>query len=682
VNMKAFTGKTSFRGSYSNNILSGDARGIFSHSTLLVREHLWMNRADLEIQLKMLASHDRFRIRQGNMKMNKAEIIFQGEFKSGRDKQIDLSLSLPKFGLGEFISLLPLQRDSLFDRFQFTGNGSLNATLKGSVSNPDHLHIRSDFELMGCTARNLKTNTQISRIDISGSVSGTNASNFRLILDHFNSTLGKGKISGKLQISSLHDLLMHASITSELDLTALQRFIGLQSVENIGGMVTANFDAEGKLGVIRADSLVYWLDFLKKGAFDFRDAEISLRNSEMTFQHITGKAMLDDLIYLENMQVRINENDLRLDGKVQNLNNYLRGKGILKSDLTMNANEFYLNTFLHYQPGTSSGKKRERITLFPDRMHLNARIHAGNFEAGKFSATDVAAAFTLIGDSLFIPSFSLKFPDGTISGNALISQNRNNLVSITCNSQPNKINIRQLFTSFNNFTQHFIVDKNVNGSLNGNISFFAQWDSTLRFLPKSLKAKGELEITDGELVQFEPMMKLSKYISVDELRLIRFKTMKNNIYIEDRLVTIPEMAIHSSAFNIIVSGQQSFDNVFEYRMNVLLSEVLFNKARKKKKEMDEFLVEENREDQTMIPLILAGTPDKFDVKFDRKKAFSLTRKKMEKSSSKIPDDGKFRIDWEDARKEPAGVVDPPAGKKQNDFKIEWDEEEKPEKNEP
>ena len=71
--------------------------------------------------------------------------------------------------------------------------------------------------------------------------------------------------------------------------------------------------------------------------------------------------------------------------------------------------------------------------------------------------------------------------------------------------------------------------------------------------------------------------------------------MKNEIYISDRMVTIPEMAIHSSAFNISVSGQQTFDNVFEYRLNVLLSEVLFNKARKRKKEIDEFLQEENQE---------------------------------------------------------------------------------------
>jgi hypothetical protein len=680
LKMTTYARKTGFRGSFANNILAGDARGIFSGSTLLVRDKLWMNKADLEIQLKMIASHDRFRIREGDLKLNKAEIIFQGEYKSGRDKQIDLSLSVPKFGLGEFISLLPLRRDSIFDQYRFTGNGSLKATLKGPVINPDHLQIRSDFDLRGCTARNLRTRTVIDQIDASGNVSGTNASNFRLILDHFNSTLGKGNVSGKMQISSLHDLKLIASITSSIDLEALQRFIGLKSVENIEGMVMAHFDAEGKLGMIRSDSLPYWLDFLKKGTFDFQDAGINLRNSDLTLQHITGKALLNDHITLENLKVRINDNDLQLDGTVQNLNRYLRGKGVLKSDLTVGVQDFSLNKFLHYQPGSPSGRKREPISLFPERMYLSARIHTGTFEAGKFRAEDVATSLTLIGDSMFIPSFSLKFPNGTISGNALISQIRNHRLSITCNSEPRHIDIRQLFTSFNNFTQNFIIDKNVNGTLNGNISFFAQWDSTLRFLPKSLKAKGDLEISDGELVQFEPMMKLSKYINVDELRLIRFKTLKNSIFIENRLVTIPEMAIHSSAFNISVSGQQTFDNVFEYRLNVLLSEVLFNKARKKKKEMDEFRVEENREDQTTIPLILAGTPNNFDVKFDSKRAFSLTRKKMEQTGSKIPDAGNFSIDWEESSKEPAAIAEPPSVNKQDDFKIEWDDDNNTDKN--
>ena len=143
------------------------------------------------------------------------------------------------------------------------------------------------------------------------------------------------------------------------------------------------------------------------------------------------------------------------------------------------------------------------------------------------------------------------------------------------------------------------------------------------------------------------MMKLSKYINVDELRLIRFKTLKNEIFIRDRLVTIPEMAIHSSAFNISVAGQQSFDNVFEYRLNVLLSEVLFNKARKKKKEMDEFMVEENREIRLPFRSFLQEHPIILTLNLTAKEHFRSPGKKWNYSGPDIPDANNFRIDWEE-----------------------------------
>ena len=105
-----------------------------------------------------------------------------------------------------------------------------------------------------------------------------------------------------------------------------------------------------------------------------------------------------------------------------------------------------------------------------------------------------------------------------------------------CNAKPEKINIQQLFYAFNNFTQHFIVDKNIKGQLGGTLSFYAQWDSTLHLIPSSIKAMGDFQITNGELLNFEPMLKLSKYINVDELRHIRFKTLKNTIDISNRIV--------------------------------------------------------------------------------------------------------------------------------------------------
>ena len=90
-------------------------------------------------------------------------------------------------------------------------------------------------------------------------------------------------------------------------------------------------------------------------------------------------------------------------------------------------------------------------------------------------------------------------------GNALISQNKKHLVSITCNSVSQQINIQELFTAFNNFAQNFIVDKNLKGTLNSTISFYAQWDSTLRFFAKNtLRPMANLKLQMVNLCSLNP----------------------------------------------------------------------------------------------------------------------------------------------------------------------------------
>jgi hypothetical protein len=333
------------------------------------------------------------------------------------------------------------------------------------------------------------------------------------------------------------------------------------------------------------------------------------------------------------------------------------------------------NILTNYPKRTSTGRSTRKSVFLPG-IQLKAHLLAGNFVAGKFTARDIAVHLSAIKDSIYVNDFALKFPDGSITGSALITKDAAGTLSITCNSRPQMINIQHLFTSFNNFTQHFIIDKNVRGLLSGSVSFYAQWDSLLKFKPKSIQAEADITINNGELVQFEPMLALSKYIDVEELRHIRFSTMKNVFYINNSLVTIPEMAIHSSAFNIFVSGQHSFENVFDYRMRVLLSDVLFNKARKKKQEINEFMVEETRADQTTIPLIIAGTPDNFDVSFDRKRAFSLTRNNMKanrRSETVKPPSSNFKIEWEDSDQE-IETEKPDNSTNSSDFTIEWEED--------
>ena len=566
LTIHAVSEKTNFKGTYSGNILSGDTRANLALQNLTLKHKKLLQDATVHLALEMMVSGNRIRVSQGRIKLNKATAGFSGEYKAGSDNFIDLTLNMPKFKLEEIISLIPNNVKASMGDLAFSGNGKLNFVINGSLSDRKSLHIRSQFELSNGTARNTNTGTGIDKITLKGTMSGNNAESFALQLQQINAELGKGKITGSLMVSNLNTPYFRSALHADLDLKALKNFAGIDTIEIMEGMIRSDFIAAGNLNRFSADTAATVLYFLESGTFMFEDAGFQFKSLPLLIGHISGKATWGKTIRLDSLALRVNETDLLINGDIQHLTTYLLKRSLLKLNIEVKTDNLDIGKYLKQRREGEVAAGYKSFSIFPPDIYLKAHVEAKKFMAGKFKASELSLNMYSMKDSLYVDHFFLHFPDGSITGNALILRNSNHLFSVTCNAQPQKINIQQTFYCFNNFTQHFIVDKNINGLLSGTVSFFAQWDSTLRFIPKSMKAKGDFEITNGELLQFEPMMKLSKYINVEELKHIRFKTLKNSIFISDRLVTIPEMAINSTAFNISVSGQHSFDNVFDYRL--------------------------------------------------------------------------------------------------------------------
>ena len=67
----------------------------------------------------------------------------------------------------------------------------------------------------------------------------------------------------------------------------------------------------------------------------------------------------------------------------------------------------------------------------------------------------------------------------------------------------------------------------------------------------------------------------------EELKNVKFSTLKNTIRIEHNIIKIPAMEIKSSALSVFISGTHSFDNEIDYQVRLLLSELISQKFRKK-----------------------------------------------------------------------------------------------------
>ena len=179
----------------------------------------------------------------------------------------------------------------------------------------------------------------------------------------------------------------------------------------------------------------------------------------------------------------------------------------------------------------------------------------------------------------------------------------------------------------------------------------------------SVNALADVEIRNGELVNFEPLQELSRFLNASELKNVKFSTLNNRIEVLRQRVIIPEMEVKSSVMNLKGYGSHSFGNEIDYHLNVLLSELTRKKSRRPAPEQS---METDAAGNTRLFLYLSGTVDHPEFRYDsqavaRKIAGDFKNQKQELKQVLRDEFGKNK---QSTRSEPAQGVK---------FDIEWDE---------
>ena len=108
-------------------------------------------------------------------------------------------------------------------------------------------------------------------------------------------------------------------------------------------------------------------------------------------------------------------------------------------------------------------------------------------------------------------------------------------------------------------------------------------------------------------------------MSIDDLREVKFSTLENTIEIDNNVITIPNMEIKSSALSVFISGTHTFAKEVDYRIKLLLSELISTKFRKKNtkiKESEFGEIQENSEIFNTIYFKMIGNSDNPTISFD------------------------------------------------------------------
>lgn len=132
------------------------------------------------------------------------------------------------------------------------------------------------------------------------------------------------------------------------------------------------------------------------------------------------------------------------------------------------------------------------------------------------------------------------------------------------------IDLDQLLLKFDNFGQDEIAAQNLHGKLSGTITGHIRMHADMVPQIDSSKIQMEVEVLNGRLENYAPVMALSDYFGDKNLASVKFDSLRNQFTLENGTLTIPNMTLNTTLGHMDFSGSQQItgDYAMEYFVRV------------------------------------------------------------------------------------------------------------------
>lgn len=530
-----------------------------------------------------------YHINYGEISLDDLKMNLSGSI-TGKEKSwlLDLSCSGKDMNIRSILSLLPKELREIRREYDSDGNFYFRATVKGIFGNRLLPQIDSEFGIENGSIRHSESNSTMKQVFLKGAYSngGKQPQHSYLKIEGFRGYLPNSSLTGSFYLYSFNHPEIHLKTSSELDLSEIFRFLPLDTLENLSGNLSLNLEFKGKPADGKQFTGEDFAAAYCQGEAQLKDVNILIKNHPHPVSDVSG------FLFFNNRNVKVQELYLiyggcqfLLNGSAENLTGYLLDETQrLNIQAAIQSPHLDLNRFL-------SGNKKESDKSeisFPPRIdwNLTADLRKVSFDA--FEALNVKGEINLNHDELSARKVTLQSMDGSLSLDGILRPVSESDFMMAAYGKIENISIKKLFTAFDNFGQSTLTDKNVNGTASVVYEFKTDISKSLKINKESLYSRNSVIIDKGELNQFEPLARLSKWVRLEELAALRFSRLQNQVVIENQKIVLPEMNIQTSSLDLNLSGIHGFDNAVDYRFNIHLYEILAAKFRMKNNKQSEF----------------------------------------------------------------------------------------------
>lgn len=460
-------------------------------------------------------------------------------------------------------------------------------------------------------------------------------------VDAFKCELDASTIQASGSIIGFDTPQLNATLSVEAELNDLREFFDLSQLEVCEGNLLVKADLNGVLRYVEADTSYNWRDVLATGEATLIAASLKPKNSNRIFSEMQANLTFDKQdVKVNSFNGLVNGSDFAIDGTLRNLIPYLfdpQSRVYLDANLKSSLIDF---TQL-VEEENSTATQTEYELLLPPFIDFTLKCTIEKFSFRKFQADNVNGVVALSYGRLTIDPVNFRTADGELSAQVSLSPHGSGGYHMNCLANVRGIHIDKVFTEFENFGQSFIQDRHVKGVADATVQFKSDVTNSLDMPSDKIECLVDLSISNGELNNLETLQEIAGYLRsnkwvapfVDEdrfaerMQAIKFSKLENVIEVKNRVITIPLMAIKSSAMDISAKGRHTFDNQIDYSIGFNLRDLLVKK--------DQEWTEKDDGLGKSMYLSMKGTVDQPVFAVDRELAKYMRKEAMEAEKSNV-----------------------------------------------
>lgn len=598
-------------GDFSADSIALKLRSNFLAQQIDIKDTRYIDQQDIRLNgaFTLFPSSEKYAFHQMELSIGENPFLLNGDIDQRKYSTLyNLQISGQDLQINDFLKILPQRFAEWAPRIEATGKFFFETKIRGYLNAQNNPYVEINYELDDAVVIAKQEKINIEDLSSKGSFNNGESHTLEdaaLSLDHLKFRNEGRELTTQLFYKNFNSPYIILKLNGSIESTQLAMLDSLLPVKNlIGVMDFEKFDLRGRfINTAQQNNIALKGKVSTSGLmFDLQSRPVLINDLSIDFR--------EDKIDLQELDLVLADQKIEFTGSLNTIDKWLKSSPEYSLDGKLVAAKFDLLAIENWwKLGVESPETKTEKTSTIDG-NIDFEIEKLSYK--ELILENVRSGLAMKPDGR--QQFKLHFNSMEGTGQFVGQNDVNCDQCLSIKYRLDSIDIKSLFTQLDNFGQNELTSKNLEGKLtsSGELNF-----SNLEALDDfdNMRGKIYMNIKDGALLNFKPMESLSSFIKLDDLRDIRFRTLENELSIEEGKIEIPEMIILSNAFTLALSGQQYFDSRINYLIKLNIYNVLGNKFRFRKSEMPD--VEMIDKDDFNFYLKMQGTTENPIVSFDK-----------------------------------------------------------------